>query len=199
MEKLIALALTTLVGAFIGSFLGSYLKKKGENLATHEDLDKLLEQVRAVTTTTKEIEAKISTDVWDRQRRWELKRDVLFSATKGIAAIEDSLVDLNVAHFTEGERQQKVGPTSLKLKSQAVQKWGEEATKFDEVRMLVGIVCGKEVTDACNAFGMFARRIAIKIGENDAEIYDKSEKEFVAKSIAAATAIRKELEMDKTI
>jgi len=37
-------------------------KKKGENLATHEDLDKLVVQVRAVTTTTKEIEAKISTD-----------------------------------------------------------------------------------------------------------------------------------------
>jgi hypothetical protein len=95
MEKLIALALTTLIGAFIGSFLGSYLKKKGENLATHEDLDKLVEQVRAVTTTTKEIEAKISTDVWDRQKRWEMKREVLFEATRRLGAVEDSLISLN--------------------------------------------------------------------------------------------------------
>ena len=62
MENLITWGLTTLIGAFVGSYLGSYLKKKGENLATHEDLDKLVVQVRAVTTTTKEIEAKISTD-----------------------------------------------------------------------------------------------------------------------------------------
>ena len=32
-----------------GAYLGSYLKKKGENLATHEDIDKLVDQVSAVT------------------------------------------------------------------------------------------------------------------------------------------------------
>ena len=41
---------TTLVAAGLGAYLGSYLKKKGENLATHEDLDKLTAQVSAVTT-----------------------------------------------------------------------------------------------------------------------------------------------------
>jgi hypothetical protein len=48
MENLLALGLTTLASAFIGSYLASYLKKKGENLATHEDIDKLVDQVRAV-------------------------------------------------------------------------------------------------------------------------------------------------------
>jgi hypothetical protein len=88
MEKLFAWGLTTLIGAFIGSYLASYLRKKGENLATHEDLGKLVDQVRAVTTTTKEIEAKISTDVWDRQKRWEMKREVLFEATKRLGAVK---------------------------------------------------------------------------------------------------------------
>jgi len=55
----IGIAVTTLVSAGIGAYLGAYLKKKGENLATHEDIGKLLDQVRAVTTITKEIEAKI--------------------------------------------------------------------------------------------------------------------------------------------
>ena len=57
----------------IRAYLGSYLKKKGENLATHEDIDKLLAQVTAVTQATKEIEAKISVDVWERQKKWEIK------------------------------------------------------------------------------------------------------------------------------
>ncbi len=54
METLIAWGLTTLVALFIGSYLASYLKKKGKNLATHEHLEMLVEQVRAVTTATKE-------------------------------------------------------------------------------------------------------------------------------------------------
>ncbi len=46
--------------AGIASYLGSYLKKKGENLATHEDINKLVDQVSAVTAATKQIEARIT-------------------------------------------------------------------------------------------------------------------------------------------
>ncbi len=74
-----------------GAYLGSYLGKKGENLATHEDIDKLVDQVGALTKTSKEIEAKISSDMWDRQKRWELKRDVLFEARKQVALAQDKL------------------------------------------------------------------------------------------------------------
>ena len=48
------------LSAGAGAFIGSYLKKKGENLATHEDINKLVDQVKSVTQATKEIEAKIS-------------------------------------------------------------------------------------------------------------------------------------------
>src|SRR2546425_12333594 len=95
-----AIAVTALLGSGIGSFLGAYLKRKGENLATHEDVDKLVKQVAAVTQTTKEIEAKISNEVWDRQRQWEMKKEVLFAAAKQISAMEDALLDLNTAFRT---------------------------------------------------------------------------------------------------
>jgi hypothetical protein len=62
MENVIVWLVVTLVGSFGGSYLSSYFKRKGENLATHEDIDKLVEQVSAVTKTTKEIEAKISSE-----------------------------------------------------------------------------------------------------------------------------------------
>src|ERR1700688_645275 len=62
--------LAIILAAFLGSFLPGYMKKKGENLATHEDIKLLTDQVAAVTTTAKEIEAKISSEVWDRQKRW---------------------------------------------------------------------------------------------------------------------------------
>ncbi len=47
--QVVSWAGSSLVGAFAGSYLTGYLKTKGENLATHEDIDKLVDQVGAVT------------------------------------------------------------------------------------------------------------------------------------------------------
>jgi hypothetical protein len=57
------------VAPALGAYLGSYLKKKGENLATHEDVEKPVQQVSAVTAATKQIEAKITraSRVYERQ------------------------------------------------------------------------------------------------------------------------------------
>ena len=106
--KLIAMALVALAG-FIGSYLGAYFKKKGENLATREDIDILVDQVRAVTTATKQIEAKISGDVWDRQKRWELKRDLLFDAARTIAPAQTALVRLSVVYQSDKDSKAKGG------------------------------------------------------------------------------------------
>jgi hypothetical protein len=57
------LIVTALV-AGVAAYLGSYLKKKGENLATHEDIDKLVSQVSAVTAATKQIESQIRSSCW---------------------------------------------------------------------------------------------------------------------------------------
>lgn len=69
MQPLVILGLTSLFSAFCGSYLGGYLKKKGENLATHEDVQRLVEQVSRVTEATKQIEARInrSSRVYERQ------------------------------------------------------------------------------------------------------------------------------------
>jgi hypothetical protein len=79
--------LLTFIVAGGGAYLGSYLKKKGENLATHEDIGKLVDQMAAVTMATKEIEAKISDDAWSRQKRSELRRDIMLETVDGISRI----------------------------------------------------------------------------------------------------------------
>src|SRR5260370_37692966 len=61
-------------GAVFRPYLTGYAAKKGENLATHEDIDKLVDQVKAITEDTKNIEAEISSGVWNKQKRWEMKR-----------------------------------------------------------------------------------------------------------------------------
>src|SRR5258708_33115157 len=90
----VMLGLAVAASGFLG-FLAGYMKKKGENLATHEDIAKLVEQMSAVTKATKDIEARISSDLWDRQKRWEPKREVLFEATRRLADVEDGLLSID--------------------------------------------------------------------------------------------------------
>jgi hypothetical protein len=156
----IGIAITTLISAGIGAYLGAYLKKKGENLATHEDIGRLVDQVRAVTTVTKEIEAKIFDEAWDRQKRWELKRDVLFEAAKGLAEIDDSLLSLKTVFHLE---QQQGGVNWLEAKVERQKRWIKAAAVFDETRVLIGIVCRAETIAAFEKFGLLASEIAAKL------------------------------------
>jgi ATP phosphoribosyltransferase len=68
------------IQAFISRSTSALLDSK--NLATHEDLDKLVKQLEATTNATKAIEARISHETWGRQKNWEMKRDALVSVVR---------------------------------------------------------------------------------------------------------------------
>jgi hypothetical protein len=169
-------------------FLSSYMKKKGENLATHE-----VEQVRAVTTTTKNIEAKISSEVWDRQKRWELKRDVLFEVARRLSELNDALLAYASSLRTEKTHEQSWNETFLERSK----RWLAASTAFDEAELLVAIVCNKETKGALDDFDLTASTVTAGIGKQDAGIYDKSRADLARKLLAVRVAIRKELEIDR--
>jgi hypothetical protein len=58
-------------GFWLKSYFGPYLASKAKNLATHEDIQKLVDQVRE----TEMVKSQIADSVWDRQARWSAKRD----------------------------------------------------------------------------------------------------------------------------
>jgi hypothetical protein len=156
MEPLIAWGLTTLVGAFIGSFLGGYLKKKGENHATHEDIGKLVDQMAAVTTATKEIEAKISNDVWERQRKWEVKREALFEALKELGNVEYAMgrlmLTLEMAKNSIDSQpwtgKKAAAEVWMTEKKEAAKEWNMALVTFKKARILALLVCGQDLRDA---------------------------------------------------
>src|SRR5438876_3864386 len=59
----------SLAAAGIGAYLGSYLREKGKNVATREDIDRVVRK-------TEDIKAQITGDLWERQNRWAFKRDL---------------------------------------------------------------------------------------------------------------------------
>jgi hypothetical protein len=84
------ISLVSLLSAGIGAYFGAYLKKKGENLATHEDFNDLKKQTGELTQATKEIEAKISDELWAGQRQWEMKRDAAVGTLESYQRFRDA-------------------------------------------------------------------------------------------------------------
>jgi hypothetical protein len=139
--------LLTGVAAGVGAYIASYLKKKGENLATHEDLNKLVEQVSAVTHTTKLIEAQISTSMWDRQKQWEIKRDVYFDVLKEMATFEHSCRILLSTLRAERQFEEGTQPEELKqLKARAVMNWHDAQASFYRAKLMAQLVSGETLT-----------------------------------------------------
>jgi hypothetical protein len=177
---------TVLLSLLIGGYLKGYMKKKGENLATHEDIDNLVDQIRAVTQTQKDIEAKISGELWDRQKRWELKRDILIEAVRALAEVDDSLLSYSTVLKTND-------PDWNEAKHERQQRWSRASSAFEGTRLLIAIVCDETTKEVFDNFGVLANQIAAGISQKDASIYDNSRKDVALKLFATRAAARKEV------
>jgi hypothetical protein len=188
-----ALATICFLSGGAGAYLGSYLRKKGKNLATHEDIDKLVDQVSAVTKTTKEIETKISSDLWDRQKQWELKREILFDAAKRLSETESKLLGLYIfwRMRTNGEIQDEA--SKIKLESKYVTEWQEGIHSFEETESLIHVSCSRETMKTFAELSDLLRKTVGQMVDGDLEIYTKTKDERLKRFAQARVAIRKEL------
>jgi hypothetical protein len=195
--NLIALGFAAIAGAFFGWFLRPYLGKKGQDLASHEGTDKVLNEVRAVSARAKEIEAKISGDVWDRQKRWELKRDVLFEAVKKSAAVHQALMRVHAVYQTDKAAMARgeTGRADEHIKISGVLL--QASAELDDTYLLVSLVSGGETRKALGEFIPLARDIGMKLTDGHPEVLQESRSEVSKKLAAVTAAVRKELEIDK--
>lgn len=187
-----------LVSAGAGVYLGTYLKKKGENFATHEDIDRLVDQVGAATRATKEIESKISSELWDRKKRWELKRDVLFDTTRRVSAVYEALKGLEALLQSELKNPEyKNTSVWTEVTLDRNQKWFAANAALEESKLLVGLSCSQNVVDAIEQYSHLTSIAAAQISkDNDGDIFKQSGKKILELRDAVRDAIRKELGAD---
>jgi hypothetical protein len=137
----VGLAVVAGFGAWIGSYFSEYWKKKGEQAATHEDIDNVLLELRATTQATKEIEAKISGELWTRQKHWELKRQILFETAQKLAGILQQMMALVDAITKVGEKKEEEFQTKKA-------EWDRVLADFNAATIIVGFVCTEETAKA---------------------------------------------------
>jgi hypothetical protein len=160
METFLLWFVGSLVGAFGGSYLASYLKKKGENLATHEDIQKLVEQVKATTEATKAIEARIDNQVWKGQREWEMKRDAAVAALEAYQRFRYACGRFIIAEdkYNKGEAK------SIEDRVSAAVEWRQMFNKFSDT-LNVLLFIGGPVTRT-HVVSLF--KLLLRLNETDA-------------------------------
>jgi hypothetical protein len=55
------ISVVTVLSAGIGAYIGAYLKKKGENLATHEDFQRVLTELKETTRPKRRLKTRSPT------------------------------------------------------------------------------------------------------------------------------------------
>jgi hypothetical protein len=197
MELYMGAALTALLGSGVGSFLGSYLKRKGENLATHEDIGRLVDQVSAVTQATKGIEAKISDEVWNRQRQWEMKRDALLALAKAERAAGQALTRLD-ASFTVAKGFPVGHRDADEATTEATKAWLTASSALDEAMLQVSLVCEAGMGPRCDSLINLLRTTAMQISEGKTDLSQRREALDKEKT-ALFKAVRKELLLNESL
>lgn len=127
-------------------FLPGYLSEKGKNLATREDFEALLEQLRQATNTTESIKVELSSRHWLNQQQWSIREkhyaDLLAHLAKLRLSLQDqdsyymrpgSAYDSSISenkHFKELSRigyeslcaiREQVGPASVFLSDKTIE------------------------------------------------------------------------------
>lgn len=181
------------LGAGVGAYLGAYFKNRG----VHHEL-----VIKAVTEATKEIEAKMSNDTWDRQRRWEMKRDAFFAVARELESMERALSDLNTIYAPARGDLAQGGPHTLYMieqKSKALDQWSEISARFDAARAQAVLAGGTEVVGAIQTAGKMMRVVAQGLLRGDVAIYSKSLKDMVAANVRITAAMRRELGLGPSV
>lgn len=177
------------IAAGAGAYLGSYLKKKGENLATKEDFNELKEQTRQLTQTTKETEAKIADRIWNKQRQWEMKRDVISDIMKRVGVLNKALNEL---YITCGPHSQ----ANDEERTNCYDRWFKERLDLDEERSSAKILCGMRFTAALSSYLLQMIFVAEAARNSDQLTYFEKNDVLKADFWKLSAAARGELEFE---
>jgi hypothetical protein len=161
--------LALLVSQFIKPFIGSYANRKGENLATKEDIAQL-------TRIAEGIKADISDDVWGRQRRWELRRDAVLDAIRAHADLESALVKLNSClSASEKNYTDKTDPEF----DERIQDFRNSWTSCRRAYLIANLAVGGQFSNALSAYSRLTRTVVNDVKLKKSFLTGAKNKDFV--------------------
>jgi hypothetical protein len=174
--------LSTILALFIGGFLKSYMSKKGENLATKED-------IRELTRVQREIEAKISGELWQKQKQFEMKKDAIVAAMSEFPSAENYLLMMY--------SQLKLGKQTEQDKIEMLREYYKVFGAFERAVWTAELVSGDDVRAMLFAYKSLFVEMGTLVIRGDFELYENKRSDLVRMQTALYNAVRKELMVDQ--
>ena len=84
------------------TFLPSYMAKKGENQATREDFQSLLDQQRQLTEETEKVRQALAGLSWKQQQTWSRKEQLYLDLLLNLTKVRNAAQDLAVHYELPG-------------------------------------------------------------------------------------------------
>lgn len=141
-----------LLGSIAGGFLGAYLKKKAENLATKEDYESLLAQVKKTTEETEGIKTELAKGSWLHQQSWLLKEKYYSGLLESLYNLKLSL-SARLDHYMEPGSEYRDSEINESEHFKKQSRIGIEA--LNKIQLLHGpaeMVISKRAIEALNNF-----------------------------------------------
>ena len=146
--------LLAFVLTFVGSYFGAYTKRKAENLATKEDFDALLAQVKKTTEETEKIKTDISRVSWVDQQRWTLKRELYLELLDSLYSEKEAVFKLS----DEEKRPVPNGQDLLALRDNFIRENQAQSLaaikRISKVRGVAGVLLTEEAQKALDEIAL---------------------------------------------
>lgn len=173
--------------------IGGYWGQRFKNAAMKDDFEDIKEQTRQLAEATREIETKIDDQVWNRQRLWEMKREIMFKAVKRLNDVENNLLSLEIFWQNKPDDEIESQEAGITFRNGYLTSWQKAMRSFEELEALTQVACSLETMRAFTQLGNSLRATAARIVNGDKFAYTASMKERYKLSGLAKAAIRREL------
>jgi hypothetical protein len=188
----IGIPIATILVSGLAAYFGAFIKTMAANDANNQNFEKVLEQMKTQTAEIENIKAAISDDVWDRQKQWEMRRDVVFEVLRSLGQYDNALLELCVAYSTSIEDVDSAMTSRLEKGG----NWNRIGANLDGTGFLVVAICGDTLYKALSAYLKGTRAVANDILNGKPERYTASQGDRANQIKALRAAVRKELNME---
>jgi hypothetical protein len=148
-----------------------------------------LVQTRQIAQATKDIEATISKELWDRKRQWELKRDTLLDFARSMQYFDYAIMNLSIKI-----KSRNASPQENEGFKRALSAWEDASGQFEKTISMALLVVDSATRSALHELTKEMRDVSGEIlqqGKPDA--YSDHHRNLVMKLEEIRKMIRREL------
>jgi hypothetical protein len=188
----ITFLLGCLVVVVIQPFLRAYSAKKAENLATKEDIAR-------ITKAQEEIKAQISADMWNQQRHWELKRDVVIDLIRAMADMDRLIPDFSAAFSSpHGILTDEAKQHLMRSRINSFKDERRCTSEYLRAHTIADLSVHGKLSRASSSYFQLAARILREIPSNPGRYDSEARLQLAKLHNAAIIAARRELGVNET-